>query len=108
MRFVSTFIAMAALMCMGDSTAPAAVVKVKPEVRLADTGRWQVWIKVIFFDGSWNTGFLRWSGVRNEINWGTATVDLLQGTGGGYQPEPRWNLVGSRIEIIGAPTQSVK
>ena len=108
MRCVSTLIAFAALVCMGAATAPAAPVKLKPEVRLADTGRWQVWVKVIFLDGSWNTGFLRWTGVRNEINWATATVDLLQGNGGGYQPEPRWNLVGSRIEIIGAPTQSVK
>jgi hypothetical protein len=108
MRFVSTLIALAALVCMGASTAPAAVVRLKPEVRLNDTGRWQVLIRVFFLDGSFDIGFLRWTGVRNEINWGTSTVNLLQGNGGGYQPEPRWNLVGSRIEIIGAPTQSVK
>ncbi|MEY4300696.1 MAG: hypothetical protein RIR25_1932 [Verrucomicrobiota bacterium] len=108
MRFVSTLIAIAALLCMGASTAPAAVGQLKPEVKLADTGRWQVLIRVFFLNGTSDIGFLRWTGVRNEINWGGATVNLLQGTGNGYQPEPSWNLVGSRIEIIGAPTQSVK
>jgi len=108
MRLALTLIAMAALVCMGASTAPAAVKKVGPPVKLADDGTWEVTIKVFFLDGSWDWGFLRWTGVQSEINWGTATVYLLQGNGGGYQPEPRWNLVGSRIEIIGAPTQSVK
>ena len=42
MRSVSLAIAVAALVCMGASTAPAAVASVKPEVRLADDGAWQV------------------------------------------------------------------
>ena len=108
MRCVSMLIAMAALLCMGASPAPAAVVQAKPEVRLADDGAWQVLIKVWFLDGSWNTGYLRWTGLQGEINWGTAVVCLLQGTGGGYQPEPRINLVGSRIEIIGTATRSTR
>ena len=108
MRFVSTLIAVAALVCMGASTVPAAVARVKPEVRLADDGVWQVLIKVWFLDGTWNTGFLRWTGVQGQINWGTAVVCLLQGTGGGYQPEPRLNLVGSRIEILGTAMRSTR
>ena len=108
MRFVSTLIAVAALVCMGASAAPAAVARVKPEVRLADDGAWQVLIKVWFLDGSWNTGYLRWTGLQGQINWGTAVVCLLQGNGGGYQPEPRLNLVGSRIEILGTATRSTR
>ena len=108
MRFVSTLIAVAALVCMGASTVPAAVARVKPEVRLADDGVWQVLIKVWFLDGTWNTGFLRWTGVQGQINWGTAVVCLLQGTGGGYQPEPKWNLDGSRIEILGTAMRSTR
>ena len=108
MRFVSTLVAIAALVCMGASAAPAAVARVKPEVRLADDGAWQVLIRVWFFDGTSDIGFLRWTGVAGQINWGTAVVCLLQGTGGGYQPEPRLNLVGSRIEILGTAMRSTR
>jgi len=106
MRCVSTLIAVAALVCMGASTAPAAVVKVKPEVRLADDGSWQVLCKVWFLDGSWTWGYLRWTGVQGQINWATAVVCCLQGNGGGFQPEPRWNLVGSRLELLWPATRS--
>ena len=108
MRFVSMLIAASVLMFAGASTAPAAVRMVKPEVRLADDGAWQVLIKVWFLDGSWNTGYLRWTGVQGQINWGTAVVCLLQGTGNGYQPEPKWNLLGSRIEILGTAMRSTR
>jgi len=108
MRFVSMMIAMAALVCMCASTAPAAVKKVGPPIKLADDGTWEVTIKVFFLDGSWDWGFLRWTGVQSQINWGTATVCLLQGNGGGYQPEPKINLVFSRYEIFGPPTRSAR
>jgi hypothetical protein len=108
MRFVLTLIAVAALVCIGASTAPAAVRMVRPEVKLNDDGSWQVLIKIFFLDGSWDIGFLRWTGVQGQINWGTAVVCLLQGNGGGYQPEPRLNLVGSRIEILGTAMRSTR
>ena len=108
MRCFSVLIAVAALVCMGASAAPAAVVKVKPVVKLADDGVWQVLIRVWFLDGTWNTGYLRWTGVQSQINWGNAVVCLLQGNGGGYQPEPKLNLVGSRIEIIGTAMRSTR
>ena len=108
MRFVSTLIAVAALFCMGASTAPAAVVKVKPEVRLADDGSWQVLCKVWFLDGSWTWGYLRWTGVQSQIDWSTAVVCCLQGTGVGFAPEPRINLIGSRVEILGSAMRSTR
>jgi hypothetical protein len=105
MRLASTLIAVAALVCMGASTAPAAALKVSTDkVRLNDTGNWRVEVRVIFLDGSWTLGFLQWTGVQSQINWATAVVTCLQGNGGGFQPEPRINLVGSRIEIVGQPT----
>ena len=108
MRFVSMLIAASVLMFAGASTAPAAVVKVKPEVKLADDGVWQVLIRVWFLDGTSDIGFLRWTGVAGQIDWGTAVVCLLQGNGGGYQPEPRINLIGSRIEILGTAMRSTR
>jgi len=106
MRFVSMLIATLVLVFACAATAPAAVVKVKPEVRLADDGSWQVLCKVWFLDGSWTWGYLRWTGVQGQINWSTAVVCCLQGTGNGFQPEPRWNLVGSRLEILWPATRS--
>jgi len=104
MRFGSVLIA-AILLFVGASTAPAAAVKVATDkTRLADTGKWRVEVRVIFLDGSWTLGFLNWTGVQSQINWATAVVNCLQGNGGGFQPEPRINLVGSRIEIVGQPT----
>ena len=108
MRFVSTLVAMVTLVCMCAAPAPAAIKKVGPPVKLADDGTWEVTIKVFFLDGSWDWGFLRWTGVQSQIDWGNARVCLLQGNGGGYQPEPRLNLVGSRIEIFGPPTRSAR
>ena len=107
MRFVSTLIAVAALMCMGASTAPAAVGRVKSEVRLADDGQWMVMVKIWYADGTWNYGWYRWSGVQGQINWANATLVALQGNGGGLQPEPRWMLIGARIEIVGTPRRYV-
>jgi len=49
-------IAMAVLVCMGASTAPAAVKKVGPPVKLADDGTWEVTIKVFFLDGTKGEG----------------------------------------------------
>ena len=106
MRSVSLAIAVAALVCMGASTAPAAVASVKPEVRLADDGAWQVLCRVWFLDGSWTWGYLRWTGVQGQIDWTNAVVCCLQGNGGGFQPEPKWNLVGSRLEILWPATRS--
>jgi hypothetical protein len=75
---------------------------------LADDGTWEVVIRVFFADGSTDIGFLRWNGVKSQINWANAAVCLLQGNGGGYQPEPRRNLVFSRFEIVGPPTRSAR
>ena len=108
MRFVSTLIAVAALVCLGASSpAPAAVVRVNPDkLRLADDGSWEVLCKVWFLDGTWTWGYLRWTGVQSQINWTNAVVCCLQGNGGGFQPEPRWNLVGSRLELLWPATRS--
>lgn len=97
-----------ALAFCGAGTAQSAPVRLKPEVRLNDTGNWQALIKIFYLDGSWDYGFLRWTGVQSQINWGNAVVCCLQGNGGGYQPEPRVNLIGSRIEIVGEAKQSVR
>ena len=108
MRFVSMLIAVAALVCLGASSpAPAAVVRVNPDkMRIVDDGSWEVLCKVWFLDGSWTWGYLRWTGVQGEINWANAVVCCLQGNGGGFRPEPRWNLVGSRLEILWPATRS--
>ena len=106
MRFVSTLIAVAAVICMGAATAPAAVVKLKPEVKLSDDGSWQVLCKVWFLDGTWTWGYLRWTGVQGQIDWATAVVCCLQGNGNGFQPEPKINLIGSRLEILWPATRS--
>ena len=96
-------IAMAVVMaCGGAGVSQAAAVKVNPEqMRLNDTGTWEVLCRVWFLDGTWTWGYLRWTGVQSQINWGTAVVCCLQGTGVGFAPEPRINLIGSRIEIVG-------
>jgi len=107
MRFVSMLIAMVAL-CVCSAPATAAVKKGPPPMTLADDGTWEVVIRVFFADGSTDIGFLRWTGVKSQINWANAAVCLLQGTGGGYQPEPRMNLVFSRYEIIGPVTRSAR
>jgi len=99
-------IAALVLVFAGASTAPAAIVNVKPEVKLADDGSWQVLCKVWFLDGSWTWGYLRWTGVQGQINWANAVVCCLQGTGNGFQPEPKINLVGSRLEILWPATRS--
>jgi hypothetical protein len=104
MRFVSTLVAISALVCMGASSpAPAAVVNVKREVKIADDGVWMVLVKIWYADGSWGFGFYRWSGVQSQINWANVTIVAHQGNGGGLQPEPRLMLIGSRIEIVGTP-----
>ena len=108
MRFVSTLVAIAALVCVGASKAPAAVRMVKPEVRLADDGSWQVLCKVWFLDGSWDWGYVRWTGVQGQINWSTAVVCCLQGTGVGFAPEPKFNLIGSRLEIMWPAMRSTR
>ena len=100
--------AMAVLLVCGMGESSAAVKKTGPDVQLNDTGRWEVLCKVWFFDGSWTWGYLRWTGVQGEINWANAVVCCLQGTGNGFQPEPRWNLVGSRLEIVGDSTPSTR
>lgn len=101
-------ITMAVVMaCGGAGVSQSAAVKVNPEtMRLNDTGTWERVCKVHYLDGSWDWGFIRWTGVQSQINWATAVVCCLQGNGGGYQPEPRINLIGSRIEIVGDPTRS--
>jgi len=108
MRFVSMLIAMMALVCICAAPAPAAIKKVGPPMTLADDGTWEVVIRVFFVDGSTDLGFLRWTGVQSQINWANAAVCLLQGNGGGYQPEPRLNLVFSRYEITGPVTRSAR
>jgi hypothetical protein len=106
MRFVSMLIAAAALVCIGASS-PAAVVKVNPDkLRIVDNGSWQVLCKVWFIDGTWTWGYLRWTGVQSQIDWGNAVVCCLQGTGVGFAPEPRWNLIGSRLELLWPATRS--
>ena len=107
MRFVLTLVAMAALVCMGASTAPAAVGRVKSEVKLNDDGQWMVMVKIHYLDGTWNYGWYRWSGVQSQINWANAVIIALQGDGGGLQPEARWMLVGARIEIVDTPIRYV-
>ena len=106
MRLFSTMIAVAAVICMGASPAPAAVRQVKPDVKLSDDGSWQVLCKVWFLDGSWTWGYLRWTGVQGQIDWGNAVVCCLQGTGVGFAPEPKWNLIGSRLELLWPATRS--
>lgn len=109
MRWVLA-IAMAVVMaCGGAGVSQAAAVRVSPEkMRLADDGSWQVLCKVWFLDGTWTWGYLRWTGVQSQINWGNVVVCCLQGNGGGFQPEPRINLIGSRIEIVGDTTRSAR
>jgi hypothetical protein len=107
MRWILAIAVAVALAFGGAGTVHAAVVRVSPEkMVLNDTGRWQVLLKVWFLDGSWTWGYLRWSGVQSQIDWGNAVVCCLQGNGTGFQPEPKLNLIGSRIEIVGTPTQS--
>lgn len=106
MRFALVLIA--ALGVLGASTASAAVRMVKPEVRLADDGAWQVLCKVWYLDGTWDWGYIRWTGVQGQLNWSTAVVCCLQGNGGGFQPEPRINLIGSRLEIFWPATRSTR
>jgi hypothetical protein len=108
MRCVSLAIAMAALVCMGASSlATAAAVKVNPDkMRLNDDGSWKVLCKVWFLDGSWTWGYLCWTGVKGQINWSNAVVCCLQGTGVGFAPEPKWNLIGSRLELLWPATRS--
>jgi len=107
MRLILAIAMMLAMACAAGE-ASAAVKRGGPPVKLADDGTWEVTIKVFFLDGSWDWGFLRWTGVQSEINWANASVCLLQDNGGGYQPEPRLNLIGSRIEIFGPPTRSAR
>ena len=107
MRFVLTLIAMAAVVCIGASTAPAAVGRVKSEVKLADDGQWMVMVKIFYADGTWMYGWYRWSGVQSQINWANAVPVAFQGNGGGLQPEPLWMLVGARIEIVDTPIRYV-
>jgi hypothetical protein len=105
MRCVSMLIAIAALVCMGASTAPAAAVKTKPEVKILDqTTTWIVLVKIHYSNGTWDWGYYRWFGLANEINWATIQVLALgTGNGFGYQPESPWALIGSTIEIVGTP-----
>ena len=105
MRWILAISMAVAFTCGGVSQA--AAVRVSPEkMRLADDGAWEVLCRVWFLDGSWTWGYLRWTGVQSQINWTNAVVCCLQGTGVGFAPEPRINLIGSRIEIVGETTQS--
>ena len=109
MRWILAIAMAVAFACGGAGFAQSAAVKVAPEqMRLNDTGSWQVLIKIFFLDGSCDYGFLRWTGVQSQIDWGNAVVCRLQGTGVGFAPESAWNLIGSRIEIVGETTRSTR
>lgn len=107
MRWILAMAMAVAFACGGAGVAQAAAVKVAPEkMRLNDTGTWERVCKVHYLDGSWDWGFIRWTGVQSQIDWGTAVVFCLQGNGGGFQPEPQINMIGAWLEIVGDTTQS--
>ena len=107
MRLILAMAVAMAFVFGGAEVSQAAARKTRPEVRLDDDGQWMVMVKIHYLDGTWNYGWWRWSGVQSQINWANAVLVAFQGNGGGLQPEPRWMLVGSRIEIIDTPIRYV-
>ena len=107
MRLILAMAVAMAFVFGGAEVSQAAARKTKPEVRLDDDGQWMVMVKIHYLDGTWNYGWWMWSGVQSQINWASAVLVAFQGNGGGLQPEARWMLVGSRIEIIDTPIRYV-
>ena len=78
MRFVSTVVAVAALVLVSGSKAPAAIKPAPKPVASATEviGPQSAKIWVAFPDGSVLPGWVTWTGSPEAIDWGTAVVQV--------------------------------
>ena len=78
MRFVSVMVAVAALVLVGASTAPAAIKAAPKPVASATEviGPQSAKVWVAFPDGSVLPGWVTWTGSPEAIDWSTAVVQV--------------------------------
>ena len=78
MRFVSTVVAVAALVLVSGSKAPAAIKPAPKPVATADqvSGPQSAKVWISFPDGSVLAGTVTWTGSPEAIDWGTAVITV--------------------------------
>lgn len=98
-RFLFALTIVAAMSC---GVSVGAIASTKPfATATAVARRWQQPCRIYYPGGSWEYGAVVWFGMADSIDWANATYEVFGGPG--LQPQPKWKMVGARVEVFGTP-----